>query len=663
MVYNYVDRNISWMDFNDRVLCRATNKNIPLIERAMFLGITQSNINEFISVKYAELVTKSKNKCKELDDYKRNNYKEQRKEVAIKLAEQKRNIEHVATIILSELNKNGINILSYEKLNPSVIPEEAYFINRALTPITYNKSAKSVPMFKDNEINIIYNRTDNETGKSDFVLIRVPKKLGRLYKLSKNKYCFIEDLIKFFIMEDNKINENNVTIDDFVTFKIYKKYDQEIVHDENKSIVDRIEQVIAKRYAASVCYLDCSAVNHVSASIRFLKKLFKLTARDIYISTTPCDLSVFASKPIEKKSMEYPKVKARYVKHDFFKELKNDDIILHHPYDDYKAVLDFINQAAYDVDVVSIRQTLYRVSSDSSPVVNALCRAARNGKEVTVMLEVLARFDEERNISLISKLKRAGVNIIYSLEKYKTHGKMCVVTRYHKKEIELYAHIGTGNYNEKSANIYTDFSLFTHERVICDDLITIFNKLSSGTKDTPNYIKMSPITLAPTIIKFFDKAIENAKNDINSDIIIKVNSLGDIGMADKIIEALEAGVGVFLICRGICILPVKELSEKYKSHFVYKSIIGRYLEHSRVYAFINGSEEKVFISSADLLPRNLYRRIELLTPIYSSKVRKFINQSLNEFILDDTNSIFSKDENMPKGIYDSHKRLYNIKVE
>ena len=320
--------------------------------------------------------------------------------------------------------------------------------------------------------------------------------------------------------------------------------------------------------------------------------------------------------------------------HDIFTAIDNEDIILHHPYESYDPVVKFLQHSAYDSNVITIKQTLYRVSSADSPIVDALCKAAKNGKQVSVILEIKARFDEDRNISLIDKLHSSGVKLIYGVEELKTHCKFITVVRKSKDGLKIYSHMATGNYNDKTAKIYTDISYFTSKFKVGQDLISIFNMLSGFSEATPkiNRLYFSPYNLRKKLISLIDKEIKNVHNGKTAAVTIKVNSISDKEIIDKLYQASKAGVKIMIFCRGIC--SMKPIN----SNIVIKSIVGRYLEHSRIYYFYNNKDPLLFISSADLLTRNLDKRFELLIPVKEYSAKNKLTRIISMYYKDEFNT-------------------------
>jgi polyphosphate kinase len=337
-----------------------------------------------------------------------------------------------------------------------------------------------------------------------------------------------------------------------------------------------------------------------------------------------------------------------------FSAIEERDILLHHPYDSYETVITFLEHASIDPSVVGIKMTLYRVSSVDSPIVNALVRAAKNGKHVSVLIEIKARFDESRNIELISKLKQAGVNILLGLEYLKTHCKMCMVLRKEDDgHIKVYSHLATGNYNEKTSKIYSDLSYFTAKQKIGMDLLNIFNILSgvSSPDEKLQRVFYAPVNLRKTLTKCIDKEIDNAKKGKPAGIFLKLNSISDVQIVNKLYEAADAGVKIYIICRGVC-------SIVHQKNIYVKSIVGRFLEHSRIYCFKNNDDPLYFISSADLLTRNLDRRVETLVSLKDKNVIDKLKEII--FILkEDKQNSFKMNEDgdykKMKGNFDSHE--------
>ena len=631
---DYIDREISWLKFNDRVLYQINRKDLPLTEKIKFVGIAASNLDEFISVRFSYIFHQY---------IQENDYIDKRyyKNLLNKISFQKVNIGNAFLSFYNLILDKVIDV----NVEDSKIKK--YFDNNIfpmITPIAVDKN-KEIPRFNENDLNFFIKLKDSV---SKYCFIQIPHELGRLVKIGKS-YHFIEDIV-----EKNLSSIFNISTKlDYIIFKVVKQYDEEVQNDPKKSVIEKLDEVLKKRGDNNIIYLDIvSGANDNRKLIKALYKLLKVPKNHIHIAKAPHVIGLqFLNNKIDipdKLISEIEPVPPEWVSDftpkipsDLFGEtsildyLDNDDLILHHPYDSYDTVIDFMNEAANDKNVVSIKQTLYRVSSVKSPIVKALCDAAQNGKKVTVMLELLARFNEKMNMKLINKLKESGCNVIYSIDNIKTHCKICLVTKVTKKGTVSYSHVSTGNYNEETASVYTDISYFTSRSNIAKDLNSIFNMITGFTNlDNLHLISYSPLTLRKKLYEKFDECVEFAKAnpDKKVKIFIKVNSISDTLMVDRIYEVSEnKNIYIYIVCRGICsILP--------RNNICILSIIGRFLEHSRIYTFNYDNVDSVYISSADLLTRNLDRRIEILVPIKDKKCREKINSICDTLLKDVSNS-------------------------
>lgn len=650
-----IDKNISIINFNDALLQRGMRDDIPLIEKLALLGITHSNINEFISVKFAEAYFHFKSKYSIADEQGCSNYKEKYKNLMIRLNEFNTLQENTFVKLLNKLSVEAkidvTTIQNHPTINQDIINEYFDNISSALTPIPVN-SRTELPRFKNDDVNFFIGLENGTYG-----FLQIPSLIRNLLKVNNHNndydetYIYTEDIIF------NKLNEIiGDKISFVICFQVNKEYTAELNHDLQRYIVDRMKDVLKKRDYASCIYMRISkkfSYNLTKRNISKLMKLLSIPKSHLFISNAPISLSIFKNKPIRVKEMEYSKDVSRYNKIDnIFKYLDNKDILLHHPFDSYNNIIDFINQASIDKNVVYIKQTLYRVSSPDSPIVNALCNAAILGKQVTVMIEIMARFDEKQNISLVTKLKDAGVNILYSLDKFKTHCKLCIVGKIKNKCIKEYAHIGTGNYNEKTAKIYTDFSLLTSNKNITKPLNYVFNKLTGFCNNYTNwendYVYISLINLKSKLFEEIDNCIK-----YNGSMIIKCNNLAELSMMNSLEKAIKSNIKIDLIIRTIMTFD-KEIFNDYPNT-TYHCILGKYLEHSRVYVFNYNSITNVYISSADLLDRNLNKRVEIMVKLTDEKLIERILGIMDIYIKDDTNNINGEYNNT----INSHKELFN----
>jgi polyphosphate kinase len=620
----FINRELSLIDFDERVLLCAINKDNPLNERLKFLSITDSNLDEMIGVRFAYTY--------------HNQDTEPYKKILKRIKKFKKAQYETYQILKDSLGKNGMKFskVSDLKKNEKDKLHEVYLNNifPLLTPISVKRN--DVPVLTSCELCIVVNI--NSGNSEDIVIIPINKNIDKIYQIG-NKIVFIEDIIFSYMSETLLINKDII---DKGVFRIIRDASVILSHDTNRFIVDRMSETIKLREHGAPLFLDVTS-DTSEKLIDTLMNLFKIPSGHVHNGSKILYYHRFM-QPIMDNKESYKKFTPYIYEnsnnfYDMFEAISHEDILLHHPYDSYETVVKFIKHAANDKHVLAIKQTLYRVSSIESPIVEALCTAARNGKKVSVLIEIKARFDEENNIKLISKLQSAGATILLGNEWLKTHCKLCVVIREEKNKLRIYSHVATGNYNEKTSQIYTDLSYFTCKQKIGMDLLHIFNILSghSNPDEKLQKIYYSPITLRKKLIACIDREISLAKKGKKAEIFMKINSLSDRIMADKIYEAADKGVKVYIICRGVCsIVPRKNL-------FI-KSIVGRFLEHSRIYYFKNGSNHEYYISSADLLTRNLDKRVETLISLKDSEVIKQLEWITDVYKSDQANSfIMTKD--------------------
>ena len=637
----FINRELSWISFNSRVLYYVKNKSIPLNERLKFLAITESNMDEFISVRFA------------------NAYKHQDEEPYKEILSQIIKFNHAQEVIFSDLHnylkeKKKLEIVKIKTLSKkekeSLYRRYYQSIFPLLTPVIINSGNYSPNLISGQLCIGVTLKKDN---KEVLCVIPVSNEIDHLISLDKRHYVLIEDIIKSFAGKSLFINEE---ITNICSFRMIKDASIILSHDNNRFIVDRMEEVLQKRQNSEPIFLEIekSASDELE---RILIHAFHVPPKHIYRSSVMLKYKRFMS-PLLPDEDSYepfePFVFENYENYfSLFDALKDRDILLHHPYDSYETVVKFIQHASYDKDVVAIKQTLYRVSSINSPIVEALCNAAKNGKKVSVLIEIKARFDEENNINLIEKLKNAGATVLLGTEYLKTHCKMCIVIRKEKEGLKVYSHMGTGNYNEKTARQYTDISFLTSRRKIGIDLLNIFNILSGHSRPDEKLEKISysPVNLRKTLEKNIDREIKYAKDGKRAEIFIKVNSISDPMIIDKLYKASNAGVKIYIVCRGICSIVAKK-------NIYIKSIVGRFLEHSRIYYFYNNKNPEYYISSADLLTRNLDRRVEVLISLKDTSVIKQVDWIIKVFKEDQRNSFIQNTDGKwqhMSGDFDCHE--------
>ena len=633
----YVDREFSWMEFNKRVLYRALDKRIPLGERFNFLGITTSNLDEFIMVRVSSVLNKmAKNdKSPELSGLDAKTEYNTLIDSIIKFNDLQ---SKTYKSLIKKLNNEGIQICRYGDLtgNEKKSVSELFFtrIQPLLTPINYN-STTDFPMLKSKEMHMVVSLEsyNSDTQVISFISLAGLPKIFRIPTKGGCKFILLEDIVSKFL---DTIYYGKKIID-YGTIRILREADIELEQDTDIYIVDRMRKALHEREYSDPVYMQVSNTLDKSL-IKILSKIFGLNKKRIYVNDGPIDYTSFQEMKLPDDKYYYKKFVPQYPSdligvHDMFTAIDNGDILLHHPYESFDPVIKFLEHAAYDKHTVAIKQTLYRVSSYDSPIVNALCRAAENGKHVSVILEIKARFDEERNLSLIEKLRLSGCKLIYGVEQLKTHCKFISVIRQVGDSLRIYSHIGTGNYNDKTAKIYTDISYFTSNFKIGQDILSMSNMLSGFSEPSVkiNKIFFSPYNLRKRLYKSIDNEISNAEKGKFASIVIKVNSISDQQMIDKLYEAADKGVNINIFCRGIC-------SIKPNKNIVIRSLVGRYLEHSRIYYFGNNKNPDIYISSADLLTRNLDKRFEILFPVTDSECKEKLIKILSLYYKDTVNS-------------------------
>lgn len=638
----YQTRDASWLRFNNRILTLAKDESIPLVERFKFLAITGSNLDEFTCVRLSKIYNKIHSHHLCINGLlPRQLYHELRKEINRMINEQNRTLK----ILLEQLkNVTGIEMVT-SKTKLSKEEEKfcsKYFDRRlrsVLTPMI-SDSTHPFPKLKTKHL-YLGSILEDDNDKLFFGTVPVPDHFGRIIQIktsndkSVTKFILIDELIKKYIYT----LFNGMKLKHRCTYRILRNMDYEMnIGDE--FIGDVMKTTLKNRENGDIMRMELYG-NKKESNIALRSELKYDKECVSYCDNVPdlsfcMDISELEFKPEIRKEIFYPKfspsISPDVMNEDLFRRIDQEDILLHHPYESYQTVVDFIKQASLDPDVLAIKQTLYRVSHDS-PIMKALMRAAEAGKQVTVLLEVKARFDEANNLRWAAMLERVGGHVIYGVDKLKTHCKMCmVVKRNRKDELDKYVHLCTGNYNEKNAKIYTDISLFTSKSSITDDVEQLFNSLTGCSKPILNKIIASPYNLYDKLIEKMDNQINLAKAGKKSRIHIKVNGLTDKSIIDKLYEAADNGVDVQLIVRSACGIQDD-------SKIKIKSIVGRFLEHSRIFQFGYGKEEEVYIGSADLMERNLYKRVEILVPV-KGKAKDKVKSIMKVFINDNSPNAF-----------------------
>lgn len=631
----YINRERSWLDFNYRVLEEAYDKTNMIMDRLKFLAITASNLDEFFMVRIAGLmdqVNVGYNK-KGLDG---KTPTEQLAEInTITQEMMKRQYNCLLKSLVPELNQNHIFFVEYDELEGEEREYvDDYFLETCypvLTPQAIDNS-RPFPLVKNNQVYLCVQLLDTQEDKKKkkkeskedeeyMAILEIPKVLDRIIALPRTdreapyRYIFIENIIihnagQLFTGYDVKhVSE----------FRITRNGDLAIDEDEAEDLLLEIEKSIQQRKWGACIKLEITKAMSKKAKRKLIEEL-EISEEDVYELKGQLDLTCFMKfqgRPEfdELREPIYKPLPSRdfYEQEDIFEVIREKDRLLHHPYQSFDTVVDFVRKAAADPDVLAIKQTLYRVSGDS-PIIAALIEAAQNGKQVTVLVELKARFDEANNIVWAKKLERAGCHVIYGLVGLKIHCKMILVVRKEEDGIRRYVHLGTGNYNDVTARLYTDIGMFTAKESYGSDVSTLFNVLSGYSHYTLwKKLEVAPTTMREAFNRHIDREIENVKLGVRGRIIAKMNSLIDDQIVEKLYEASQAGVEIRLIVRGMCsLIPgIRGVSENITVH----SIVGTFLEHSRIYYFYNQGKEDIYLSSADWMQRNLNRRIETLFPV------------------------------------------------
>lgn len=647
----YYNRELSWIDFNARVLEEALKKENPLMERLRFLAITGSNLDEFFMVRVAGVKAQANSNYKGRDSF------DLSPEALLKELEEKthhfmeRQYSCLHRSIAPILEKNGIRFLSCEQMGNRQQQYITEYFHKilfpVLTPLAVDGS-RPFPLLSNKSLNIAVHLRDKEKAKGKkggdencFAIIQVPGILPRFLELPEEEgrsFTLLEDIIIYKLDELFELHD----IIAACPFRVTRDSDLEI-DEEAEDFMSELKKSIKQRKRGRPVRLEL--LQKCDKDIRaFLIDMLKIKKNEIYELPGPLDLTFFSKfagisgcaslcfKPIRPVSPACD----FWGSEDIFAAIREKDRLVHHPYESFDCVVKFIEQAAEDENVLAIKQTLYRVSGNS-PIVAALIKAAENGKQITVLVELKARFDEENNINWAQKLEKAGCHVIYGLQGLKTHCKIALVVRQEEDGIRRYLHLGTGNYNDSTAKIYTDIGLFTCNSQYGADASSLFNVIT-GYSRPPEYRRF---VVAPHGMRsFFQRKImretENAKKGLPCGITAKVNSLVDPGIISLLYEASQAGVPVRLVVRGICCLipGLPETSE----NITVTSIVGQLLEHSRIFRFENGGDPQIYMGSADWMPRNLDRRVELVFPIEDESLKQRAFEILDTFLRDNTNA-------------------------
>ncbi|MBN1535999.1 MAG: polyphosphate kinase 1 [Anaerolineales bacterium] len=642
----YINRELSLLEFQRRVLEEAQDQSNPLLERVKFLSILGSNLDEFFMVRVAGLRKQVLAKVTDLpkDGMTAAEQLAIIRKVVLDLLTQARKC--LISDILPNLNKSGIHIINYARLTAhqkeTVKDYYKKIIFPVLTPLAFDPG-HPFPHISNRSLNLAVLIKD-QNKEEHFARIKVPNTLPRLLPIKRSSGSIRKDGTvphhHYFVFIEQVIAANLETL--FPGMQVIESHPFRVVRDadlviqelEADDLLESMEANVRQRRFGSVVRVAINE-NMPSYIRKILIENLEIGRNEIYSIRGPLGLSdlmqLYQIERYDLKDPVYKPVVPNMLKVDLidggiFYAIENQDILLHHPYDSFLPVIDFLKQAAHDPDVLAIKQTLYRVGR-RSPVVAALLEAAENNKQVAVLVELKARFDEESNIEWAKKLEHAGVHVIYGLLGLKTHSKITLVVRREGDAIRRYAHLGTGNYNSVTAQLYEDLGLFTCDEAIGEDVTDLFNYLT-GYSDKRDYRKLlvAPINLREGMTRLIQREMENHKKDGNGRLILKMNSLVDPAIIQELYKASQAGVSIDLLVRGICCLRpgLKGVSDNIR----VTSIVGRFLEHSRIYYFYNNGLEEIYLGSADLMPRNINRRVEALFPIQDKSMIRYLHDEV-----------------------------------
>ena len=624
----YMNRELSWLMFNERVLEEAENKKVPLCERLTFASIYQSNLDEFFRVRVGSLVDQMLLGGKIRDNKTKMTAKEQIEEVLHQVMKLNRRKDAVYDAIMGQLEDYGVRLVDFRKISKKESEYlEKYFLSEiapVISPTIVGKR-QPFPFLKNNEIYAVV-VLQTKSGKEKLGIIPCSNTgFKRLVELpTAGTYILAEELILHYIPEVFK--RYNIKAKSLIRVTRNADIDADALYDEDLDYRDFMAELIKRRKKLAPVRLELTREMD-GEIVDVLCDYLELDSDYVFQVQAPLDLSfVFEIQDTLRKTPELfyekrvPQKSSQFRDGEpVFPQIREKDKLLSYPYESMKPFLNFLREAANDKEVISIKMTLYRVAKHSK-IVEYLIDAAENGKEVLVLVELKARFDEENNIEWSRRLEDAGCRVIYGLDGYKVHSKLCLVTRKSEGQVEYYTQIGTGNYNEKTARLYTDLSLMTANVEIGLEAAKVFQALSmEETVDNVQHLLVAPRCLQNKVLSMIDEEIACAKEGKEAYIGLKMNSLTDKKIIDKLIEASQAGVKIDMVIRGICCLipGVKGKTENIQ----VRSIVGRFLEHSRIYIFGTQEREKVYIASADFMTRNTLRRVEVAAPVYDKDLK------------------------------------------
>ena len=646
----YMNRELSWLKFNARVLEEAESQEVPLCERMTFVSIYQSNLDEFFMVRVGSLQDQMLLDHEIRENKTNMTAQEQIHEILKEVKKLNRRKDQVYTELMKKIEGYGIKLIDFASAKPDEKKFLESYFNQEIMPLsspTIVAKRQPFPFLRNEEIYaVVVLETRNKKEKIGIIPCS-NNMLPRMIELpgGKGRYMLLEELILHYIgkvFKGYKVKGKSL-----IRVVRNADIDADALYDEDLDYREFMADLMKQRKKLSPVRLDMSREID-QAVIEALCRYLEITPDRVFKSEAPLDLSfIFQIQDLLRKNSELFYEKRVPQKSPDFREnesildqIREEDKLLSYPYESIRPFLKMLTEAAEDESVISIKMTLYRLAKQSK-VVEALCEAAENGKEVVVLVELRARFDEENNIRWSRMLEQAGCQIIYGLEGYKVHSKLCLITRRSEKGIEYITQIGTGNYNEKTARLYTDLCLMTVNEQIGMEAARVFQALTKGEIiEEVDHLMVAPKCLQSKVIALIDEEIRHKKQGEDAYIGLKLNSLTDKRIIDKLVEASKAGVRVDMIIRGICCMVPGIKGETENVHII--SIVGRFLEHSRIYIFGCGERTKYYIGSADFMTRNTVKRVEVATPVYSEKIKKRI-RGLFDLMLSDNKKARTED--------------------
>ncbi len=644
----YINRELSLLEFIQRVLAMAEDESTPLLERLQFLCISSRNLDEFFEVRvsgFQQMVELGSVQAGPDNMSPTETIKAIQARARLLVADQYRVLNQV---ILPLLLAQGIRTI---KRSEWTTQQETwlrdYFEDELLpilSPIGLDP-AHPFPRILNKSLNFIVSLTGKDAfgRNSGLAIVQAPRALPRLIRIPsspeqvyKYELVFLSSIIHEFV--DRLFHGMKVT--GCYQFRVTRNSDLFVDEEENDDLLRAVEGELAGRHYGDSVRIEI-AHNCPDDMVTFLRDRFQLTDEDVYRVNGPVNLNRVEAivDLVDRPDLKYPAFTPTMPRQleaskSIFEAIRKKDILLHHPFESFAPVIEFVRKAAEDPKVIAIKQTLYRTGAESA-IVASLVEAARAGKEVTVVIELRARFDEEANVGLANRLQEAGVHVVYGVVGYKTHAKMTLIVRREGARLRQYVHLGTGNYHSRTARLYTDYGLFTCSEPVAEDVHNVFLQLTSlGKVAKLNKLLQSPFTLFDGLLNLIKREIKHAENGKSARIIIKVNSLLESQLIQALYQASNAGVEIDLIVRGICGLRpgVPGVSERIR----VRSIVGRFLEHARVFYFDNAGKAEVYASSADWMPRNLFRRVEVAFPIESKSLAERVIADLHNYLKDNT---------------------------